>query len=173
MTDLAEFSRRFSLAEIGTSPRRVTVAAEPSECSALAARFGLASLERLDASADLLVVDGVVEANGSMSARLTQTCVATGQPLEASLDAPFQIRFEPPFAGAVDEEIELSAADCDVMEHDGQAIDLGEAVAQTLGLSIDPFPRAANADEVLGAAGVLGEADASPFAKLKGLFGQD
>lgn len=62
---------------------------------------------------------------------------------------------------------------CDAMEHDGQAIDLGEAVAQTLGLSIDLFPRAPNADEVLRAAGILGEADASPFAKCRsaGTFG--
>ncbi len=57
-------------------------------------------------------------------------------------------------------------------EHDGQAVDLGEAIAQTLGLAINPFPRAPNADEVLKAAGVMQAEDASPFARLKGLFGK-
>lgn len=168
-----EFSRRFALAEIGTVPKHVALAADGAECAALARRFGLASLDLLSAEADLTAVSGAIEARGAMSARLTQSCVATGQPLETRLDEPFRIRFEPPVTHVAEEEFELDADDCDAMEHDGQAIDLGEAVAQTLGLSIDLFPRAPNADEVLRAAGVLGEADASPFAKLKGLFGKE
>ena len=50
------------------------------------------------------------------------------------------------------------------------ATDLG-AVAETLALSLDPFPRAPDADAVLRAAGVLSEDEAvtGPFAALKGL----
>lgn len=68
-----------------------------------------------------------------------------------------------------EEEIELSDEDCDTLSHDGGAIDLGEAVAQTLALAIDPFPRGPNADAALRAAGVIGEEDAGPFAVLKAL----
>lgn len=173
MSDAPEFSRRFPLAEIGTVAKHVAVAADGAECSALARRFGLASIDLLSAEADLVAVGSAIEARGSMSARLIQNCVATGQPLEVTLDEPFRIRFEPPVSDVAEEEFELTSDDCDMMEHDGQAVDLGEAVAQTLGLSIDPFPRADDADEVLKAAGVLGEADAGPFAKLKGLFGKE
>ena len=44
MSAAPEFSRRFALAEIGTVPKHVAVAADGAECAALARRFGLASL---------------------------------------------------------------------------------------------------------------------------------
>ena len=108
-----------------------------------------------------------------MSARITQSCVATALPLSVTLEEAFRIRFEAPETHFVEEDFELSADDCDVMEHDGQAIDLGEAVAQTLGLAIDPFVRAPDADAVLKAAGIKSEQDVGPFSKLKGLLGKD
>jgi hypothetical protein len=57
------------------------------------------------------------------------------------------------------------------MFHNGRAIDLGEAVAQTLGLSINPYPRSSEADIALKAAGVKdeGEHEAGPFAALAAL----
>lgn len=173
MTSTPEFSRCFALADIGTVAKRVSLAADAAECAALARRFGLVSLESLTAEAELAAVNNAIEALGTVSARLTQSCVATARPLAAEVDAPFRIRFETPDTGETEEEFELSADDCDVMEHDGQAVDLGEAIAQTLGLAIDPFPRAPDADEILKAAGILAEEDASPFAKLKGLFGKE
>jgi uncharacterized metal-binding protein YceD (DUF177 family) len=71
-----------------------------------------------------------------------------------------------PSAGAADEEIELGEADCDTVFHDGAAIDLGSALADTLALSLDPYPRSAGADAALKEAGVLTEEQASPFAAL-------
>lgn len=166
---MSEFARLYPLADIGSEPRRVEIAAEGEERAALARRFGLVSLGSLSAEARLAAVDGAYEAQGTLSARLVQTCVATAEPINQTLDEAFRIRFVPEIRAEGD-ETELSADDCDLLTHDGQAIDLGEAVAQTLGLSIDPFPRAPDADDVLKAAGVMQEEDASPFAKLKGLF---
>ena len=48
-------------------------------------------------------------------------------------------------------------------------IDLGGAIADTLALSLDPYPRSASADAALKEAGVLTEEQASPFAVLAGL----
>jgi uncharacterized metal-binding protein YceD (DUF177 family) len=174
MMDTApELSRRFALADIGAEPKTVTVVADAGERKALARRFALGSLDALMAHVELAAVNSSIEARGTLSALMSQTCVATAQTLSVKLEEPFQIRFEPPSTQVVEEEFELSADDCDVMEHDGQAIDLGEAVAQTLGLAIDPFPRAPNADAILKATGILAEQDVGPFAKLKGLLGKD
>ncbi len=76
------------------------------------------------------------------------------------------------------EEVELAGTDLDVLPLEGDALDLGEAVAQSLGLALDPYPRAS--DEVRAAAArfVLSEAEAeaiaaadkaaaSPFAALR------
>ena len=65
-----------------------------------------------------------------------------------------------------DEEIELGDADCDVIFSDGGAIDLGRAIADTLALSLDPYPRSAGAEAALKEAGVMTEEQASPFAVL-------
>ena len=124
------------------------------------------------AHVQLAAVNNCIEARGTLFAQMSQSCVATAQSLSVKLQEPFQIRFEPPDIQVVEEEFELSADDCDVMEHDGQAIDLGEAVAQTLGLAIDPFPRAPDADAVLKATGILAGHDVGPFSKLKGLLGK-
>ena len=74
-----------------------------------------------------------------------------------------------PPATRPDEEIELGSGDLDVVFHDGAAIDLGGALADTLALSLDPYPRSASADAALKEAGVLTEEQASPFAVLAGL----
>ena len=65
-----------------------------------------------------------------------------------------------------DEEIELTADDCDEIEYDGSAFDLGEAVSQTLALAIDLFAEGPNADAFRAAHGLEGEAPTGPFAAL-------
>jgi uncharacterized metal-binding protein YceD (DUF177 family) len=67
---------------------------------------------------------------------------------------------------ARDDEIELGPSDCDTVFYEGGAIDLGGAIADTLALSVDPYPRSASADMALKEAGVLTEGEAGPFAAL-------
>jgi hypothetical protein len=52
---------------------------------------------------------------------------------------------------------------------EGERIDIGEAVAQSLALGLDPYPRVANAQARLKALGVLSEGEAGPFAALAAL----
>ena len=86
------------------------------------------------------------------------------------MDEPFRIEFRPqPGSAAPDEEIELSETEMDVVFYDSSAIDLGEAVAETLSLSLDPYPRAPGADETLKKAGVKDETESGPFAALAAL----
>ena len=125
-------------------------------------------------TAGLLAAEGaeteIVRARGRLKAALCQSCVVTDEPVDAHVDEPFDIVFLPePKAGTPDDEIELGEADCDTVFHDGSAIDLGGALADTLALSLDPYPRSAGADAALKEAGVLTEEQASPFAVLAGL----
>ena len=78
-----------------------------------------------------------------------------------------------PQGGGPDEEIELGETDCDVVFYEGGAIDLGTAIADTLALAIDPYPRSAGAAAALKEAGVMSEAEASPFAALAKLRKND
>lgn len=163
-----EFSRPYRLDTLG-QPKDVEISATPEECAALARRFALQAVEQLSAKARITTSTAGIDVTGQMVAQATQSCVVTGDPIPAALDQPFMIRFVAADALPEAEEIELSADDCDVMEHDGQVIDLGEAVAQTLGLALDPYPRSPAAEERLREAGVLSEGEAGPFGALAAL----
>lgn len=164
-----EFARPARIDTIGEQGRSVSIAAEAEERTALAHRFGLVALDRLEADIEVRRAGEIVHATGRVRARATQACVATGTPVEQVIDVPMTLRFVPDAQAPTQEEKELDSDDCDTIGYDGASVDLGEAAAETLYLALDPFPRAADADAVLKAAGVLGEEDAGPFAALKGL----
>lgn len=166
----AEFPRPVRLDTLGDAPHDVTIEAEADERAALARRFGLIAIDRLSATAALHRQGDAVLAKGRVTARVVQRCVATGDPLPADVDAPFTLRFEPGTDGRT-EEVELSADELDVLSYSGGAVDLGEAAAETLALALDPFPRAADADARLRAAGVKaeGEEERGAFAALAAL----
>lgn len=152
---------------------RVELIADAAQCKAIAARLGLPAIERIEAHATLERAGDVVRARGRLQAALTQECVVTGEEIAAHVDTPFDLMFTPeaPAAGP-DCEIELGPKDCDTIFYDGSAIELGEAIADTLALSVDPYPRSAGADAALKEAGVLGEGEAGPFAALAALKGK-
>lgn len=170
MTGLTpEFSRPFAIDSIGTAARAVTIEANEAERAALATRFGFAAIDRLAAEARLVTKSGMIVADGRVTASVIQSCVVTGEPLPAEVVEDFSLRFLSEADAAGEEEIELAAEDCDTVFYGGDTIDLGEAVAETVALALDPFPRAPGADEALRAAGVISEAEAGPFGALKGL----
>lgn len=166
-----EFSRAIRIDQIGADAREQTVAADADERLALQRRFRLRGLERLEADYRLVPDAGGWMATGTMRADAVQACVASGQDVPASITAAFAIRFVR--AAAPDaEEVELSEDDCDVMELDGERIDMGEAVAQTLALNLDPYPRSPDADAFLRDMGVKQDGEMGALAGLKDLLGK-
>jgi uncharacterized metal-binding protein YceD (DUF177 family) len=166
---LSEFAHRLLLDQIRDGDR-LDIVADEAECGAVADRLALLSLDRLEAHAVLSRDGQKVRVKGRLRASLEQACVATGDPCPAHVDEPFDLLFLPaPKSGEADEEIELGGADLDTVFHDGSAIDLGSAIADTLALALDPYPRSAGADAALKEAGVLTEEEASPFAALAAL----
>ncbi|QIG78803.1 YceD family protein [Stakelama tenebrarum] len=162
-----EFSRPCRLDRIGAGESTETVEATPEERAALARRFGLAALDRLTAEFQVRRQDEGVAARGHLRASLAQRCVVTGDPVPATIEERFDLRFLPaPEDGDPDAEIELSEDECDTMFFTGAAIDLGEAAAETMALALDPYPRSEGAAEALKEAGVLSEEEAGPFGAL-------
>jgi uncharacterized metal-binding protein YceD (DUF177 family) len=165
-----EFSRTHKADQIGRLAERLHIAAKEPERAALAQRFGLVALDRLEADYGVAVEDGAIIARGRVRAELAQPCVATGVAVPETIDSDFVLRFVVESADAPEaEELELDAEDCDTIGYDGHVIDMGEAVAETMALAMTPFPRAPDADAYLKEAGVLSEEQASPFAVLLGL----
>ncbi len=170
MNAAPEFSRPVRIDTLGSTPRQMSIGANESERAALASRFGLLEIERLSAEAAVSRAGDQVVATGSLSAKVSQSCVATGEPVEGTVDEDFRIEFRPQPAGTSEEdEIELGEGELDVVFYEGSSIDIGEAVAETLSLSLDPYPRAPNAEDALREAGVKSEGEASPFGALSAL----
>ena len=163
-TAAPEFSRIIRLNELGDGRRERPIAADEAERIALARRFGLRRLNRLEATAHVVPDAGGCRVEGRLFADLVQACVATDEDVPAHVEVPLDVRFV-----READEIELSEEDCDVLPLEDERIDLGETVAQTLFLNLDPYPRVPDADEKLRALGVLSEAEAGPFAALKNL----
>ncbi|EQB05485.1 hypothetical protein L288_12630 [Sphingobium quisquiliarum P25] len=165
-----EFSRPVRADQLARHAQGVTISAEPAEREALARRFNLLSLDRLEAEYGLTEEAGGILARGHVRAELTQPCVATGLPVPESIDTDFLLRFVAESGtGEEGEELEIDSDDCDVIGFDGQVIDMGEAVAETMALAMTPYPRSPDADAYLRDAGVLTEEQASPFAALLSL----
>ncbi|MFN0046144.1 MAG: YceD family protein [Sphingorhabdus sp.] len=164
-----EFSHELKISELGGKTRSIHLSADPVSRTALAKRFDLATLDMLEADITVTTDGAEILATGQITAKLEQICVATRDPIAVNVSEQISIRFIPEPHIDEETEFELAAEDCDVMFHDGQLIDLGEAVAQSLGLALDPYPRSSNADTVLKAAGVKDEDESGPFSVLAAL----
>jgi hypothetical protein len=167
MSDLPppEFSRKVDLREIGDKPVKLSATVE--ECAALARRFGIVAVLRLDAEVSLEPNGPVVDATGRLTADIVQSCAISAEDLNVHIAEPLHIRFVPTRAAQrVEAEIELAVDDCDEIEYSGTAFDLGEEVAQSLSVAIDPFAVGPMAEEARINAGLLNAENSGPFAAL-------
>lgn len=142
-----EFSRPVAVDRIASAPSRVEIAAEPAELAALAARFGLLSLDRFTASFTLRRLrKDLIRVRGQLAASLVQACVVTLDPVPAEIAEAFEVDFlEGHHRDEAELDLDLEAADAPE-PLDGQEIDLGEVAAEQLGLAIDPYPRRPGAE---------------------------
>ncbi len=164
-----EFSRSVR-ADAVSVERYEAVVADAAERAALAARFGLDSLDRLEGRWTLAPHAEGVLATGRILAAGAQACVTTAEPVPFALDAPATLLFtRDPLPELTDEAFERELEGPDLVEMENGALDLGEATAQSMALELDPWPRAPDADERRRALGIATEVEASPFAKLLGL----
>lgn len=163
-TPRPEFSRPVPLARLGTAPFRQEIAATAEECAALARRFELIALDRLDASVTLERRPGeTVLLSARFEAAFAQPCVISLDPVPDTLAAEFTLLYGPPEAAPDGADAEGDGPAYEPL--DGDAIDIGEAVAQEFSLALPQFPRAADAAIETGPDP---ERD-SPFARLRRL----
>jgi uncharacterized metal-binding protein YceD (DUF177 family) len=148
---------------------QVVIEATPEERAKLAARFGLGAVESLQAEIALEQKPRAIRATGRLRAAIMQPCAVSTENFPVTLDEPVDLRFveQHQRSGSGEDEIELEADDCDEIEFSGEMFDLGEAVAQTLGLAIDPYAEGPNADAFRKAAGIVIEGEQmGPLADL-------
>lgn len=163
-----EFPFPVDLRQIGEAP--LVLAPDETQRRRLAGRFGITAIPAMRAEVVLVREGDAVTATGRLVADVVQACAISGEDFPVHIDEPVRLRFVPARTGAApDEEIEITAEDCDEIEYRGAAFDLGEAVAQTLALAIDPFAEGPNAEAARAAHNLAGEGGSGAFAALAAL----
>jgi uncharacterized metal-binding protein YceD (DUF177 family) len=138
-----ELHRPLALDRIGPDGADVTVEASPAECARLAERMQLPAVLSLSCRFHLVREGSTrVRAAGHLAARVVQTCAVTAEDFEAALTEDFRVRFVPTDEVSDDPELD----DDDEVPYEGRILDLGEAAAEQLALSLDPYPRAPGAE---------------------------
>jgi uncharacterized metal-binding protein YceD (DUF177 family) len=140
-----EFSRLVPLARLGAEPFRQDITATQAERAALAQRFDLPAVDRLYAAVELVRHGAdMFLLRAAFAAEFVQSCVVTLDPVDGTLSEQFTLLYGRPEAeeeagGAVEDEVAFEPII-------GNAIDVGEAVAQQFSLSLPPFPRSPGAN---------------------------
>jgi uncharacterized metal-binding protein YceD (DUF177 family) len=142
----AEFSRSVAVDSLAARPRTFDIAADAAECEALARRFGILAVSALAARVSLTRLPGtLVQLQGHLAADVVQTCVVTLEPVPAHIEEDFIRTYDTaPVESDREVVVDLDAEEPPDAVVDGQ-IDIGEAAAEHLALSLDPFPRAPGA----------------------------
>lgn len=172
MQEPTEFSRPIDLRAL---PRQIIeVSADAPERAGLARRFDIVSITALKATAQVEERASGVEIAGRIEAELVQACAISGDDFPVRIASDYRLRFLPESdyeAALADsgEEIELSSEDLDTIAYTGSTIDLGEAIAQTLALEIDPYAEGPGAEAARAEYGLSTPEASGPFAALQAL----
>ena len=141
---MSEITRPLAIDRIGTAGLDMVVEAEPGELLAIATRLFLPEVERVRCSFRLKrLEDSVIEATGTLTARVTQTCVVTLDPLKQAISEDFTIRFVPEGSETEDDDPDSP----DQIPYPAGLIDIGEATIEQLALALDPYPRRPDLDD--------------------------
>ncbi|TNM65429.1 YceD family protein [Aliirhizobium smilacinae] len=171
------FSYPVKVGNISANPVTVKVAADDRERKGLAEVWQVLEVKSLKAEVYLSrwKKDGV-RVKGQVEAELVQACVVTLEPVESRIDEQFDQIFVPEgskLARVIAKDAAEMVLDPDgpdlPEEFAGDAIDIGEAVAEFAALAIDPYPRKSGVefDDHIESSADSKNDRPNPFAALK------
>ncbi len=148
-----EFSRTYNLDVIRKSGSNITLKATYDECVNLAVRYDIPAVSSLSAECQLKKMaqkdNGDYELNVKLSATIVQRCVLTLEDMEERISERFSIIFKQSEEAKIEanetQEVDFELEDDDIEYIEDTEVDVGEYVAEYLSLSINPYPKKANA----------------------------
>lgn len=168
--------RLLSPQDVSPAGTHVIIEATEAQRLALAESAGIVSIEAMRAEVLVKPWSGNGFAvSGRITARVTQACVVSLEPLATTVDEPIDVKLVPPeemekYAIVPDEkgEIDMDLSTLDVPDPiENGVIDVGDIVREFFVLGLEPYPRKPGAVFDAAAAGVDPGAEVlSPFAAL-------
>lgn len=170
-----EFSRPVSTLEIVEKEAVFVIEADEAECAALARRFDLRALSRLQAELRIAAGEGrVLRLDGHLSADIVQACVVSLGDVPALIEEAFSLSFSPDAPPPPEPGDVLLFDDTEdppepLVE---ETLDLGEIVAEYLSLALPDYPRLPEASIAdLTSEPIEKQGSSSLFSKLSALKG--
>jgi len=131
-----EFSRPLQVDRVPALGSHERIAADERECAALAKRLGLPKLHSLGGLLKAVPWrGGGLKITGTLKAEVDQVSVISLETFTSTLEYAIERYFMPLRAG------NPSAGDDDVDTIEHGIVDLGEILAETMALELDPYPR--------------------------------
>ncbi len=178
-----EFSRPIDVTTVGKNGRQFNFQATEAEKTALALRFDILEIIRLNANADITPAKkGQYKLMVSYNVKLNQACSISLETVTDDVSGNFTVILQHPprepnkQSQKEEGEIDFDYEESDIEYINSNLVDVGELIAQYISLEINPYPRKSGATgEELGQK-IIQEEDAnlsqekkSPFAVLKSL----
>jgi hypothetical protein len=130
-----EFFRPLQVDRVPALGCHERIAADQKECAALAKRLGLPKLHSLGGLLKAVPWrGGGLKITGTLNAKIDQVSVISLETFTSTLEYAIERYFLSPRAGHPTAE-----EDVDVIEHG--IVDLGEILAESMALELDPYPR--------------------------------
>ena len=181
MTKKYDLTLSLKASEIDGNASSYAIEATETEKQTLVERFNIVSLSAFSASVSVRSKEDMdaILLEGHIDADLEQACTITLKPVAESISEDFSLLLvSPEMANNMDEDeayLDVDAPDYDALE--GDTVEIGELVAQTLAISMSQYPRAEGVElNVSAGANVsVNEAELekpNPFAALSKLKDQ-
>jgi uncharacterized metal-binding protein YceD (DUF177 family) len=171
------FSYRVKVGQVSHVPIELTITADEAQRAGLAELWDVLGVQALKAELKIRrwKKDGV-KVIGSVHAEVTQACVVSLEPVPEVIDDEFEETFVPegsalarvPTGGGPEIVVDADGPDFELFT--GDEIDVGAFVAEMAAMSLDPYPRKADAEFVDHIEGdASDDKKPSPFAVLKNM----
>lgn len=150
MPQRSNLSLSVGLDDIQSEPRSYSVDATAEERNDLAERFKVVSIDRLQADVTVGKVTNpkAISVAGHLSAELVQQCIVTLKDVPETIQEHFELLLvAPELAEEFDEdEVYADPEAPDYDSFDADVVPVGEIVAQTLSVMMNPYPRVPGAE---------------------------
>lgn len=160
------FSHWIDIADLDLTGKDFELTLDADTRRTLAEAYELLDLPLVNVKATVWPMEEGVTLRFHLKAQVVQQCVVTLEPVPGDVDETVTLHYTP--RAVLDEThrvVDIADEDDPPEPLDGDRLDLGAAVAEHLALSLDPFPR--KADAVLPDAATDGQHQATgPFAVL-------
>ena len=148
MTEMSktEFSRTVDLAVLRERKRfQDKIEATPAECKALAERYEILAVERVEATVTLRTINpDLFRLQARITAQVVQACSLTGEPVPELIEEDHDELLTTQADSLIPFDEAEPGQEVPTELIVGEKIDYGEVVAQIIVLALNPFPRASD-----------------------------